>query len=240
MERMDDAPVVPVSGFRRRSWEQWSRASDRNVALLIRLFVGDSTAEVAERFGLSVARIKQIENKYDVIRMRRVRVQRRVCAQCRLTYEVGSWRTHIRSADHFWRQVDTSGDGCWEWQGYRLPRGYGHFASSSAHRRSWELTNGPIPEGRWVLHHCDNPPCVRPDHLYAGTASDNAQDRERRGRGNHPTGPLAGGGRPRETCLRAGHPMTPENTNSNGKAGRICKLCSRERSARYRAGQKAA
>lgn len=52
----------------------------------------------------------------------------------------------------------------------------------ASHRASWEMHNGPIPEGQWVLHHCDNPPCVRPDHLYLGSNTENVRDRTDRGR----------------------------------------------------------
>lgn len=51
-----------------------------------------------------------------------------------------------------------------------------------AHRYAWLITNGPIPAGASVLHHCDNPPCVRPDHLFLGNALDNAQDKVQKGR----------------------------------------------------------
>lgn len=69
--------------------------------------------------------------------------------------------------------------------------GYGHIWAGTptqrkvakAHRISWEIHNGPIPEGRNVLHHCDNPPCVNPNHLYIGSPADNARDRSGRGRG---------------------------------------------------------
>ncbi len=91
--------------------------------------------------------------------------------------------------ERFWRSVDKSGE-CWIWTAGRTQSGYGRFAlnhkTHRAHRISWEFTNGNIPEGLWVLHHCDNRACVRPDHLYLGTHSDNVKDRsdrERQARG---------------------------------------------------------
>ena len=85
----------------------------------------------------------------------------------------------------FWSKVQ-KGPGCWEWQTYRDEDGYGQFyfrgRTRSAHRIAWEITYGPIANGLWVLHECDNPPCVRPDHLYLGTATDNNRDTVNRGR----------------------------------------------------------
>jgi hypothetical protein len=86
----------------------------------------------------------------------------------------------------FWAKV-YRGAGCWEWAANRLKAGYGTFAVSRcnmhlAHRVAWELTSGPIPEGLRVLHHCDNPCCVRPDHLFLGTAKDNTRDMLQKGR----------------------------------------------------------
>lgn len=52
-----------------------------------------------------------------------------------------------------------------------------------AHRFAWEITFGPVPAGMIVCHHCDTPACVNPSHLFLGTHEDNAQDRERKGRG---------------------------------------------------------
>lgn len=88
----------------------------------------------------------------------------------------------------FHLQVDTTGDGCWPWQGCRHPYGYGrlHWKEQGtlyAHRVAWELAYGPIPEGKQVLHKCDSPPCCRPDHLFLGTAADNIHDRDMKGRG---------------------------------------------------------
>lgn len=76
-------------------------------------------------------------------------------------------------------------DECWEWQGTRFkgPCDYGRIGQGRAHVEMWERENGPVPEGLGVLHHCDNPPCVNPAHLYVGTALDNARDRKLRDRG---------------------------------------------------------
>lgn len=82
---------------------------------------------------------------------------------------------------------------CWEWKfskrgsGTRVGGGYGRFTIGatvySAHRLTWELANGPIPEGLKVLHHCDNPPCCRLEHLFLGTDGDNVRDKFAKGRG---------------------------------------------------------
>lgn len=88
--------------------------------------------------------------------------------------------------EKFWARVRL-GTGCWEWVGYRQPNQYGvftlkHPVRAFAHRISWALSSGPIPDGMCVLHHCDNPPCVRPDHLFLGTHTDNSADKTRKGR----------------------------------------------------------
>lgn len=72
---------------------------------------------------------------------------------------------------------------CQEWTGTRFANGYGRVGNRKAHRVVWEEHHGPIPPGLLVLHHCDNPPCVNPDHLYLGTHKDNARDRKLRERG---------------------------------------------------------
>jgi hypothetical protein len=74
---------------------------------------------------------------------------------------------------------------CWEWTAGKDPYGYGRFYDGKhvgAHRVAWELFKGPIPQGLCVLHHCDNPSCVNPDHLFLGTRVDNARDRDRKNR----------------------------------------------------------
>ena len=85
----------------------------------------------------------------------------------------------------FWSRTAPRGE-CLEWTLSRTPDGYGRLSwrgvHTYAHRVAWELTVAPVPSDLWVLHHCDNPPCVRTEHLYLGTSRDNVADRDRRGR----------------------------------------------------------
>src|SRR5579872_3377060 len=76
-------------------------------------------------------------------------------------------------------------DGCWVFTGALNTTGYGRLSVTRdgkkkriyTHRLSWEIHFGPIPEGQDVLHHCDNRPCIRPDHLFLGNNADNVKDR---------------------------------------------------------------
>ena len=94
----------------------------------------------------------------------------------------------------FWSKVEKRGDDeCWPWTASVDSRGYGHIRkqgkTARSHRVSWELRNGPIPSGEHygttcVLHKCDNPLCVNPNHLFLGSVLDNNKDRTKKGRGN--------------------------------------------------------
>jgi hypothetical protein len=79
-----------------------------------------------------------------------------------------------------------TGPGCHEWLGTLNTSGYGHLdfggRKQLAHRIVWALERGPIPSGMNVLHHCDNPRCVKPEHLFVGTQGDNVADMMRKDR----------------------------------------------------------
>lgn len=96
----------------------------------------------------------------------------------------------------FWSHVDKSAgpDNCWKWIGAVHPRGYGQVTwyrrVTHAHRVSWQITFGPIPTGKHILHKCDNKLCVNPKHLWLGTNADNVKDRDTKGR--QPRGETSG------------------------------------------------
>ena len=91
-----------------------------------------------------------------------------------------------RKAEIFWRHVTPNGDKCWEWKSATVSRGYGYMTAMSkqyyAHRVSYEIHHGPIDEGMFICHHCDNMICVNPEHLFMGTAKDNTRDMIAKGR----------------------------------------------------------
>lgn len=133
----------------------------------------------------------------------------------------------------FWRDVEKAdGDCCWLWQGRTNERGYGLLSVGGrdrfAHRISYALHRGAVPEGALVLHSCDTPACVRPDHLCAGDAAENVRDMVSRGRHRNQH-------KGKSACVH-GHPYTPENTFRRRRTGwRECRICMRRQRSRARA-----
>ena len=108
---------------------------------------------------------------------------------------IGSWSRKRRPlAERFWEKVDVRrADECWIRLASTKQGGYGKITSGDgrillAHRVSLHLTNGSVPKGMVVCHHCDNPGCVNPTHLILGTQADNIRDMHAKGRGNPPRG----------------------------------------------------
>lgn len=131
-------------------------------------------------------------------------------------------------AERFWEKV-AKGEGCWTWTGSKVHvDGYGQFRLRGrrgrlvlAHRFSFELENGPIPDGLEVCHRCDNRPCVRPEHLFIGTRSDNMKDCALKGRNFSPTHLRD------KTHCPSGHPYAGENLYVDPSGARKCRICSR-------------
>ncbi len=130
--------------------------------------------------------------------------------------------------DRFFHKVDKASD-CWGWLAGKDKDGYGKIKVSGktvqAHRLSWNIHNGSVPEGVHVLHHCDNPSCVNPDHLFLGTHLDNMHDRDAKGRNGYS----------RRTHCPKGHKYSPGNTTV-WRGQRKCRACKRDYDSERTAG----
>lgn len=141
----------------------------------------------------------------------------------------------IIAEQRLWPRVK-KGLGCWEWTGYRNESGHGQIQVDGkaiyVHRVVYETEVGPIGKGLFVRHTCDNPPCVRPDHLVIGTQLDNIGDAVSRGRMYNQ----------KKTHCPKNHPYDLDNTRyivtKKGKIYRVCRLCDALRAAKRRRSQK--
>lgn len=125
----------------------------------------------------------------------------------------------------FFSRIKIDSNGCWIWQGAKNIRGYGvvgyHGILYIAHRLSYKLKVGPIPEGLLVCHKCDVPPCINPDHLFIGTYKDNSIDMVKKGR----AGKAKGAGRKPVKICKRGHIFDKQNTRFNKHGHKQCKKC---------------
>jgi hypothetical protein len=137
------------------------------------------------------------------------------------------------SLQRFWDKVIRIPEHtCWEWIGHQDKDGYGrlrvNYEDLRAHRVSWELHNKKkIPPKLMVLHRCDNPSCINPDHLFIGTNTDNMQDAMAKGRG-------APARLKSRTHCKFGHRFTEENTYMITPTKRRCRKCSAITAKRFR------
>ncbi len=138
------------------------------------------------------------------------------------------------ASDRFWEKVNKNGKqmphvpelgNCWEWTAVKFANGYGTFSKEGktvkAHRFSYELHFGAIGLGKDVCHKCDNKPCVRPDHLFEGTRSENLKDCVAKGRWDNQQSV--------KTHCPKGHPYSGDNLriakHKDGSTERVCREC---------------
>jgi len=171
---------------------------------------GYCLTDVGMMFGMSRERVRQFAKKYGLHRFPRTTPPRVWSWERREFVAIPSSRTQYDRAykkaraidrraarwneyqEDFWKLVEMSdGDSCWDWRGRHMEAGYGFFRQTPgaknaaplyAHRLAYTFVYGPPAGGLCILHHCDNPRCVNPQHLYAGTYKDNTRDAIERGR----------------------------------------------------------
>ena len=181
------------------------RASDRNLTILARWMAGETGRQIAQSMHMSHGRPAQIVARFAPIFPKFKRIPDPPPRFVKPT---------------FWDLLDKTGD-CWVRPGTKARHS----------REAWVLANGPVPEGRYICHTCDNPPCCNPAHLFVGTPSENVKDAVAKGR-------WRAGGRWRgeiRTHCGNGHERIPANRMPSGG----CRQCGRIRTRHYQERRKA-
>lgn len=128
---------------------------------------------------------------------------------------------------NFWSKVLKT-KRCWVWTAHKKKNGYGQFyikrQSVYAHRYSWVISNGSVPENKSVLHKCDNPNCVRPSHLFVVSQRENMLDAVKKGRIKKK--------KFGDFCSN-GHKLSRASTRLVGNKRIVCRLCNIERCSEY-------
>ena len=178
---------------------------DRDVKIQELADEGMPFVDIGKKFNISRQRVDQIIKPFDH--------KERICPYCKTPFipkqrnkifdtnscSASHWAGH--TPPHLWKQkrlaeitaqiAPPDSNGCWNWQGNISPvQGYGRISWQgkliTIHRWMWKQVIGDIPNGLCVLHQCDNPRCCCPSHLFLGTKTDNAKDRDAKGRYNKP------------------------------------------------------
>ncbi len=184
-----------------------SRTKDRNVEIQRLADEGIPLVDIGKKFNISKQRVDQIIKIFDH--------KERICPYCNTPFmpkrrdQMYDKKVCIAghrlgyTPHHLWKQkrfaeitaliAPPDANGCWNWLGNisnvsRYGRTTWNGKSISIHRWMWQQVIGPIPDGLWVLHKCDNSRCCCPSHLFLGTATDNAKDRDAKGRHPGPRG----------------------------------------------------